>query len=88
MGSDAAGRVVGRSGGTGDGSWFARSTTTTSSSGATSASETSWSPVPDTFSMPNRFAKHMMIVGDLTVADPGAVEDAIEAAWELQRGAG
>jgi hypothetical protein len=40
---------------------------------------------PDTFSVPNRFAKHMMVVADLPSADAGALEDAIEAAWLLQR---
>lgn len=40
---------------------------------------------PATFSVPDRFRKHMMVVADLTVADEGAVEDAVEAAWRLQR---
>jgi hypothetical protein len=40
---------------------------------------------PGTFSVPGRYAKHMMVVADLTSADAGAVEDALEAAWELQR---
>ena len=40
---------------------------------------------PSTFSVPNRFAKHMMVVADLSEGDPGAIEDAIEAAWQLQR---
>lgn len=39
---------------------------------------------PDTFSVPARFAKHMMVVADLG-GDAGSIEDAIEAAWELQR---
>lgn len=43
---------------------------------------------PATFSVPNRFAKHMMVVADLTTADPGAVEDALIEAWRLQRAAG
>ena len=42
---------------------------------------------PGTFSGPNRFAKHMMVVADITVGDAGAIEDAIEAAWRLQRSA-
>ncbi len=42
---------------------------------------------PDTFSVPDRFRKHMMVVADLAVADAGAVEDALVAAWELQRAA-
>ena len=39
---------------------------------------------PETFSVPTRFAKHMMVVADLA-GDGDAIEDAIEAAWELQR---
>ena len=39
---------------------------------------------PETFSVPARFAKHMMIVADLEHGNPDAVEDAIIAAWELQ----
>ena len=42
---------------------------------------------PATFSVPSRFAKHMMVVADLASADAGAVEDALVAAWELQRAA-
>ena len=42
---------------------------------------------PGTFSVPDRFAKHMMIVADLRGGDPGAIEDALEAAWRLQSGA-
>jgi hypothetical protein len=42
---------------------------------------------PGTFSVPPRYARHMMIVADLTTGDPGAVEDALEAAWHLQRSA-
>lgn len=41
---------------------------------------------PETFSVPERFAKHMMIVADLTKANPDAVEDAVIGAWELQSG--
>ena len=43
---------------------------------------------PGTFSVPARFIKHMMVVADLASGDAGAIEDAIEAAWELQRSAG
>jgi hypothetical protein len=41
--------------------------------------------LPGTFSVPPRYQKHMMIVADLAVGDRGAIEDAIEAAWVLQR---
>jgi hypothetical protein len=40
---------------------------------------------PGTFSVPERYLKHMMVVADLARGDPGAVEDAVVAAWELQR---
>lgn len=43
---------------------------------------------PETFSVPARYAKHMMVVADLANGDPGAIEDAIEAAWRLQWSAG
>lgn len=43
---------------------------------------------PGTFSVPARYAKHMMIVADLASGDAGAIEDAFEAAWLLQRSAG
>lgn len=39
---------------------------------------------PETFSVPTRFAKHMMVVANLA-GDAEAIEDAIEAAWALQR---
>ena len=42
---------------------------------------------PGTFSVPARYRKHMMIVADLTGGDAGAIEDALEAAWQLQRSA-
>jgi len=42
---------------------------------------------PETFSVPTKFAKHMMVVADLA-GDADAIEDAIEAAWELQRRSG
>jgi hypothetical protein len=38
---------------------------------------------PATFSVPRRFAKHMMIVADLD-GDADAIEDAVIGAWELQ----
>jgi hypothetical protein len=41
---------------------------------------------PETFSVPDRFARHMMIVADLEHGNPDAVEDAVIAAWELQSG--
>ena len=39
---------------------------------------------PETFSVPTRYRKHMMIVADLETGNADAVEDAIIAAWELQ----
>lgn len=42
---------------------------------------------PTTFSVPKRFSKHMIVVADLAAADAGAIEDALVAAWELQRAA-
>ena len=42
---------------------------------------------PGTFSVPARYLKHMMVVADLASGDAGAIEDAIEAAWLLQRSA-
>jgi hypothetical protein len=41
---------------------------------------------PGTFSVPIRYAKHMMVVADLVTGDAGAIEDALDAAWQLQRG--
>ena len=41
---------------------------------------------PETFSVPKRYAKHMMIVADIDAGNPNAVEDAIIGAWELQSG--
>lgn len=43
---------------------------------------------PGTFSVPARYARHMMVVADLASGDAGAIEDALEAAWQLQRSAG
>jgi hypothetical protein len=39
---------------------------------------------PDTFSVPVRYRKHMMVVADRD-GDAGAIEDALEAAWRLQQ---
>ncbi len=39
---------------------------------------------PETFSVPSRFAKHMMVVADLENGIGDAIEDAVLAAWELQ----
>jgi hypothetical protein len=39
---------------------------------------------PETFTVPKRYTKHMMIVADLKTGNPAAVEDAIIGAWELQ----
>ena len=44
--------------------------------------------VPRPFSVPGRFAKHMMIVADLEHGNADAIEDAVIGAWELQSGAG
>ena len=41
---------------------------------------------PETFSVPRRFAKHMMVVADLVNGNADAVEDAVIGAWELQSG--
>lgn len=40
---------------------------------------------PGTFSVPRRFEKHMMIVADVAKGDASAIEDAVAAAWALQR---
>jgi hypothetical protein len=42
---------------------------------------------PVTFSVPTRYTKHMMVVADLAGGDAGAIEDALEKAWLLQRSA-
>ncbi len=42
---------------------------------------------PETFRVPTRYIKHMMVVADLANGDAGAVEDALEAAWHLQQSA-
>jgi hypothetical protein len=41
---------------------------------------------PETFSVPDRYRKHMMVVADIESGEAGAVEDAIIGAWELQSG--
>jgi hypothetical protein len=41
---------------------------------------------PETFSVPQRFSKHMMIVADLAAGNADAVEDAVIGAWEMQSG--
>lgn len=41
---------------------------------------------PETFSVPRRFAKHMMIVADLEKGNADVIEDAVIGAWELQSG--
>ena len=41
---------------------------------------------PETFSVPARYAKHMMIVADLEHGNAAAIEDAVIGAWELQSG--
>jgi hypothetical protein len=43
---------------------------------------------PATFSVPDRYLRHMMVVADLARGDRGAIEDALDAAWELQRSSG
>ena len=42
---------------------------------------------PETFSVKDRFAKHMMVVADLAHGNADAIEDALIGAWELQSGA-
>lgn len=42
---------------------------------------------PETFNVPARYVKHMMVVADFASGDVGAIEDALESAWQLQRGA-
>lgn len=39
---------------------------------------------PETFHVPARYQKHMMVAANLAAGDPGAIEDALEAAWILQ----
>jgi len=40
---------------------------------------------PETFSVPRRFEKHMMVVADLDTGDADAIENALVAAWDLQQ---
>ena len=42
--------------------------------------------LPETFSVPKRLAKHMMIVADMQNGNADAIEDAVIGAWELQSG--
>jgi hypothetical protein len=41
-----------------------------------------------TFSVPNRYVKHMMVVADFTFGDATAIEGAMDNAWQLQRSSG
>ncbi len=41
---------------------------------------------PDTFAVPGRFRRHMMIVAGLETGNADAIEDAFIGAWELQSG--
>ena len=60
------------------------STIATSSSASFDSRDFLLRSFPETFSVPARFAKHMMIVADLTDGDANAIEDAVIGAWELQ----
>ncbi len=40
---------------------------------------------PATFSVPPRYVKHMMVVADFANGEARSIEDALEAAWQLQR---
>ena len=40
---------------------------------------------PNTFTVPNRFRKHMMVVADVADGNRDAIDDALTAAWRLQR---
>jgi hypothetical protein len=40
---------------------------------------------PGTFSVPTRYATHMMVVANFVNGDAVAIEDALENAWQLQR---
>jgi hypothetical protein len=42
------------------------------------------SQFPETFSVPRRFEKHMMVVAHLIHAEPAAIEQALEGAWRVQ----
>jgi hypothetical protein len=41
---------------------------------------------PETFAVPKRLARHMMIVADLENGNTDIIEDALIDAWELQSG--
>ncbi|HUZ82521.1 MAG TPA: hypothetical protein VMU73_09770 [Gaiellaceae bacterium] len=41
---------------------------------------------PETFTIPRRFAKHLMVVADLERGNAEAIEDALVEAWTLQSG--
>ncbi|HXZ58213.1 MAG TPA: hypothetical protein VEG40_11585 [Gaiellaceae bacterium] len=41
---------------------------------------------PETFSVPKRYANHMMVVADLEDGNADAIEDTVISAWELQSG--
>ena len=44
--------------------------------------------VSRTFSVPARYIRDMIVVADLASGGAGAIEDGLEAAWQLQRSAG
>lgn len=39
---------------------------------------------PETFTVPARFTKHMMVMADVQRGDRDAIEEALIAAWKLQ----
>lgn len=39
---------------------------------------------PDTFTVPSRFQKHMMVVANLAEGSADAIEDAVISAWRFQ----
>jgi hypothetical protein len=39
---------------------------------------------PETFTVPSRFQKHMMVVADLQGGSAEAIEDAVVSAWRFQ----
>ena len=78
--------TAGSTGGTAAVWWLDSLTTITSSSARLSSSGTLCRSFPETFSIPKRFAKHMMIVADLENGNADAIEDAVVGAWELQGG--
>ena len=69
------------------GAWSpANSTPATSSSARRSTRDFLVKSFPETFSVPERFTKHMMVVADLNEGNAEAIEDAVIGAWELQSG--